>query len=150
MPVLFLMMFTGLQAALYYYASTVAGAAAQDGARAAAAYTGSGTGNLPAGTAAASSALQQSHGSLSTYTVTASGTVSGATVNKLPTATQTTQWSCAVIRPDRCEGSQVVTMRFNDKSKPKETETQKLQIDHRSDGVVVHLERSADTTLCKK
>ena len=80
MPVLFLIMFTGLQAALYYYASTVAGAAAQDGARVAAAYTGSGTGNLPAGTAAASSALQQSHGSLSTYTVTASGTASGATV----------------------------------------------------------------------
>ena len=80
MPVLFLIMFTGLQAALYYYAATVAGAAAQDGARAAAAYTGSGTGNLAAGTAAAGSALQQSHGSLSNYTVTASGTATGATV----------------------------------------------------------------------
>jgi Flp pilus assembly protein TadG len=80
MPVLFLIMFTGLQAALYYYAATVAGAAAQDGARAAAAYTGSGTGNLAAGTAAAESALQQSHGSLSKYTVTSSGTVAGATV----------------------------------------------------------------------
>ena len=80
MPVMFLIMFIGLQAALYYYASTVAGAAAQDGARAAAAYTGSGTGNLAAGTAAAESALQQSHGSLSNYTVTSSGTPAGATV----------------------------------------------------------------------
>jgi Flp pilus assembly protein TadG len=80
MPVLFLIMFTGLQAALYSYASTVAAAAAQDGARAAAAYTGSGTGNLTAGTTTANSALQQSHGSLTNYTVTAAGTAGGATV----------------------------------------------------------------------
>ena len=33
LPVLFGIVFLGLQAALYYYAATVAGAAAQDGAR---------------------------------------------------------------------------------------------------------------------
>ena len=80
MPVLFLIMFTGLQAALYSYASTVAATAAQDGARAAAAYTGTGTGNLAAGTTTANSALQQSHGSLTGYSVTATGTAGGATV----------------------------------------------------------------------
>ena len=80
MPVLFLIMFTGLQAALYSYASTVASAAAQDGARAAAAYTGTGNGNLTAGTTTANAALQQSHGSLTGYTVTATGTAGGATV----------------------------------------------------------------------
>jgi Flp pilus assembly protein TadG len=81
MPVLFLILFTGLQASLYYYAATVAGAAAQEGARAAAAYTGSGTGNLAAGTAVAESALAQSHGALTAFTATASGSVTGATVS---------------------------------------------------------------------
>ena len=77
--------------------------------------------------------------------------VSGVTVNKLSTSTQTTQWNCAVIRPDRCEGTEVVTMRFNDKTKPpKVTESRKLQIDHRPDGVAVHLERSTETTFCKR
>ena len=41
MPVLFLVMFLGLQAALFYHARTVAIAAAQQGARAAGAETGS-------------------------------------------------------------------------------------------------------------
>src|SRR5215207_4306223 len=40
MPVLFSVMFLGLQAALFYHARTVAIAAAQDGARAAGAETG--------------------------------------------------------------------------------------------------------------
>src|SRR5215210_8793321 len=41
MPVLFSVMFLGLQAALFYHARTVAIAAAQEGARAAGAETGS-------------------------------------------------------------------------------------------------------------
>lgn len=40
LPVLFLVMFLGMQAALYYHARTVAIAAAQEGARAAGAETG--------------------------------------------------------------------------------------------------------------
>ena len=88
LPVLFGIVFLGLQAALYYYAATVAGAAAQDGARVAAAYGG---GGLAAGTAAAWSALDQSHGSLSNYDVTGSVgaggpsmTVTGETLSVLP------------------------------------------------------------------
>lgn len=77
MPLLFGILFVAMQAALYYYAATVAGAAAQDGARVAAAYDSSGIG---AGTAAASSALDQSRGSLSNYQVTGSADVSGPTV----------------------------------------------------------------------
>jgi hypothetical protein len=77
--------------------------------------------------------------------------VSGVTVNKGSTSTQTTQWNCSVIRPDRCEGTEIVTVRFNDKTKPpKVTESRKLQIDHRPDGVAVHLERSTETTFCRK
>lgn len=74
MPALFTVLFLGLQAALYYYAATVAGAAAQDGARVAAAY---GSGGTDAGAAAARSALDQSHGSLQNYTVAASASVAG-------------------------------------------------------------------------
>ena len=88
LPVLFGIVFLGLQAALYYYAATVAGAAAQDGARVAAAHGG---GGLGAGTAAAWSALDQSHGSLSNYQVTGSAgtggpsmTVTGETLSVLP------------------------------------------------------------------
>lgn len=77
LPLVFTVVFAGLQAALYYHASTVAGAAAQDGARAAAAYT---MGSLEAGRDAAESALAQSHGALRDYAVTVSGTADGATV----------------------------------------------------------------------
>ncbi len=88
MPVLFGIVFLALQASLYYYAATVAGAAAQDGARAAAAHRSAGIG---AGTAAALSALDQSRGSLSNYDVTGTAgaggptvTVSGETLSVVP------------------------------------------------------------------
>lgn len=77
MPLLFGIVFVAMQAALYYYAATVAGAAAQDGARVAAAHGSGGTG---AGTTAASSALDQSRGSLSNYQVTGSASVGGPTI----------------------------------------------------------------------
>ena len=80
MPALFLIMFTGLQAALYYDGTAVAGAAAQDGARAAAGYTGARTGNLDTGVAMARAALDQSHGAVTGYSVTASSTAEAATV----------------------------------------------------------------------
>lgn len=77
MPALFSVLFVGLQAALFSYASTVAGAAAQDGARVAA---DDGSGGTGAGVAAARSALAQSHGSLQIYTVTAAGGTAGPTI----------------------------------------------------------------------
>lgn len=77
--------------------------------------------------------------------------VSGITVTKTSVLTQTTQWNCSVTKPDHCEGSEVVTTRFNDPKKPpKAPENRKLQIDHRPDGVAVHLAGSTETTLCKK
>lgn len=77
--------------------------------------------------------------------------VSGVTVNKTTTSTETTQWNCSVGKPDHCEGTEVVTVRFNDPKKaPKVIESRKLTIDHRPDGVAVHLERSTETTFCKK
>jgi Flp pilus assembly protein TadG len=50
MPVLFSVMFLGLQAALFYHARTVAIAAAQEGARAAGAETGSASDGIAAAT----------------------------------------------------------------------------------------------------
>ena len=50
MPVLFSVMFLGLQAALFYHARTVAIAAAQQGARAAGAETGSASDGIAAAT----------------------------------------------------------------------------------------------------
>jgi hypothetical protein len=77
--------------------------------------------------------------------------VSGVIVNRLSTSTQTTQWNCSVVRPDHCEGVEVVTVRFNDPKKtPKAPESRKLTIEHKPDGVSVHLERSTETTFCKK
>ena len=78
MPVLFAAMFLGLQAALYYYASNVAGAAAHEGASAASAYQSQA--NLGLGVAAASAALEQSHGSLENWRVDASPTADAVTV----------------------------------------------------------------------
>lgn len=77
MPLLFGIVLVAMQAALYYYAATVAGAAAQDGARVAAAY---GSGGLGSGTAAASSALDQSRGALSNHQVTGSAGADGPTI----------------------------------------------------------------------
>jgi hypothetical protein len=77
--------------------------------------------------------------------------VSGVIVNKLSTSTQTTQWNCSVVRPDHCEGTEIVIVKFNDAKKPpKAPESRKLTIEHKPDGVSVHLERSTETTLCKK
>ena len=50
MPVLFSVMFLGLQAALFYHARTVAIAAAQDGARAAGTETGTASNGIAAAT----------------------------------------------------------------------------------------------------
>lgn len=100
MPVMFSIMFLGLQAALYYYAATVAGAAAQDGARVAAAHE---SGGVAAGTTAALSALDQSHGSLQNYTVTAAAgvdgpevTVTGQSLSVLPGLTFTVTRSASL------------------------------------------------------
>ena len=77
--------------------------------------------------------------------------VSGIIVERQSTATQTTQWNCSVVRPDHCEGVEVVTVKFNDPKKtPKAPESRKLTIEHKPDGVSVHLERSSETTFCKK
>src|SRR3546814_17206650 len=59
MPALFLLMFLGLQGALYYHAKQVALAAAQEGAREA----GSETGTRDAGVATANTFLQDAGGS---------------------------------------------------------------------------------------
>ena len=89
MPALFAVMFLALQAALYSYATTVAGAAAQDGARAASAYDNRSTPG--AGRAAAVAALTQSHGALEGWAVatqeeadSASVTITGTALSVLP------------------------------------------------------------------
>jgi hypothetical protein len=78
--------------------------------------------------------------------------VSGITTNKLSTAVQTIQWNCSVTKPDHCEGTQIVTNRPNDpKQPPKVLENRKLTIDHHADSSVsIHLERSVETTNCRK
>jgi hypothetical protein len=77
--------------------------------------------------------------------------VSGVIVERQSTSTQTTQWNCSVVRPDHCEGVEVVTVKLSDPKKtPKAPESRKLTIDHKPDGVSVHLERSSETTFCKK
>jgi hypothetical protein len=77
--------------------------------------------------------------------------VSAVIVNKLSTSVQTTQWNCTVVRPDHCEGTEVVTVKFNDpKTPPKAPASRKVSIEHRADGVSVKLERSIETILCKK
>lgn len=89
MPALFAVMFLALQAALYSYATTVAGAAAQEGARAASAYDNRSTPG--AGQAAAVAALSQSHGALEGWAVatrdqadSASVTITGTALSVLP------------------------------------------------------------------
>lgn len=78
MPALFLMMFVGMQAALIYHGRTVAIAAAQEGARAAAAQVWSpGAGEVAAAEFVASAGGE---GVLSGVTVTASRDTTTATV----------------------------------------------------------------------
>ena len=78
LPVLFSVMFLGMQAALYYHARTVAIAAAQEGARAAGAETGS----AGEGIAVASSFLTAAGGSdvLENASVSGTRSVTQATV----------------------------------------------------------------------
>ncbi|EWT06793.1 membrane protein [Intrasporangium chromatireducens Q5-1] len=78
LPVLFLVMFLGMQAALYYQARTVAIAAAQEAARAA----GAETGTTSAGIAAARAFVHGAGGDdvLSAVTVTGNRTATTATV----------------------------------------------------------------------
>jgi len=78
MPALFAVMFLGLQGALYYYASNVAGNAAHEGASAASAYQN--RENQGIGRQAASDALAQSHGSLQNWQVATTATVDAVTV----------------------------------------------------------------------
>jgi hypothetical protein len=78
LPVVFLVMFLGVQAALYYHARTVAIAAAQLGARAA----GAETGTTSMGIAAASSFVAASGGAdvLESASVSGSRSATAATV----------------------------------------------------------------------
>ena len=78
MPALFAVMFLGLQGALYYYASNVAGNAAHEGASAASAYQN--RDNQGIGPQAASDALAQSHGSLQDWQVATTATLDAVTV----------------------------------------------------------------------
>ncbi len=78
LPLLFTVMFLGVQAAMYYYAGTIALAAAQDGARAAAGLDGQtdpGT-----GTRVATAVLADSDGSLEDWSATTIRTVDSVTV----------------------------------------------------------------------
>ena len=75
MPALFLLMFTGMQAALIYHARTVAIAAAQEGARAAAAQWGT----VDAGHAAAEAFIAAAGGDDVLGGVTVSVALDGAT-----------------------------------------------------------------------
>jgi len=87
MPVLFGILFLGIQAAMYYYAGTIALAAAQDGARAQA-----GTDADPdTGTRTATAILAASDGSLENWAATttisadtATVTVTGTSLSVIP------------------------------------------------------------------
>ncbi|CAN5175612.1 hypothetical protein BH11ACT1_BH11ACT1_27670 [soil metagenome] len=89
MPALFLLMFTGMQAALIYHARTVAIAAAQEGARTAAAqYSSAAAGDVAAGQFIASAGGEDVlHGVTITATrdaTTASVVVTGTTMSVVP------------------------------------------------------------------
>ena len=78
MPVLFTLMFVGMQAAMIYHARTVAIAAAQEGARAAAAQNGTAAAGQAAATAFVAAA--GGDGTLQSVTVTSNRTATTATV----------------------------------------------------------------------
>ncbi len=101
MPALFSIMFLGMQAALMYHARTVAVAAAQEGARAA----GAQTGTLRDGLAAASSfvadaggdgVLQQARTSGARTATTATVVVTGASLSVIPGWTPTISQSASL------------------------------------------------------
>jgi len=77
MPLLLLILFSAVQGAVYYHASTLAMAAAQEGARAAARENGT----LAAGTSAASAFVGDTAGdSLTAVTITGTRTAATATI----------------------------------------------------------------------
>ena len=89
MPVLFSVMFLGLQAALFYHARTVAIAAAQEGARAAGAETGSASEGIAAATsfvaaAGGSDVIENASVSGSRSAIQASVTVRGVALSVIP------------------------------------------------------------------
>ncbi len=83
MPALFALMFLGLQAALIYHARTVAVAAAQEGARTAAAANGT----LSQGTRAAAAFVATAGGDDVLRTVTTSGTRTATTATVVVSGT---------------------------------------------------------------
>ena len=101
MPVLFAVMFLGLQAALFYHARTVAIAAAQEGARAAGAETGSaGEGIAVAASfvaaAGGSDVLENASVSGTRSATQATVTVRGASLSVIPGWAPTVEQSATV------------------------------------------------------
>ena len=101
MPVLFLVMFLGLQAALFYHARTVAIAAAQHGARAAGAETGSASDGIAAATsfitaAGGSDVLENASVTGSRTATEATVTVQGAALSVIPGWSPIVQQSATV------------------------------------------------------
>lgn len=89
MPVMFLVMFSGMQAALYYHARTIAIAAAQEGAREAGGENGSRDSGLKAARdfisqSGGTDALTNSSVSGSRSATTATVTVSGQSLSVIP------------------------------------------------------------------
>ena len=95
MPVLFSIMFLGMQGALYYHARTVAIAAAQEGARAAGSQNGTAAGGISAASSFVSDAggkdvLPGAHMTGGRSATTATVTVTGTSLSVIP------GWSPAV------------------------------------------------------
>lgn len=87
LPALFAVLFLGMQAALYYHARTIAIAAAQEGARAAAANharSGDGVAAANAYLADAGDSLESSSASAQRTTTTATVTVRGHALSVIP------------------------------------------------------------------
>lgn len=87
LPALFVVMFLGMQAALYYHARTIAIAAAQEGARAAGATgatSGDGTAAAYAYLAGAGDSLESSKASTERTATTATVTVRGHALSVIP------------------------------------------------------------------
>jgi hypothetical protein len=101
MPVLFSVMFLGLQAALFYHARTVAIAAAQQGARAAAAEIGSASDGIAAATSFVAAAggpdvLENASVSGSRSATQATVTVRGVALSVIPSWSPMVQQSATV------------------------------------------------------
>jgi TadE-like protein len=101
MPVLFSVMFLGLQAALFYHARTVAIAAAQEGAQAAGAEIGSASDGIAAGTAfivaaGGSDVLEDASVSGSRSATQATVTVRGVALSVVPGWSPMVQQSATV------------------------------------------------------